>query len=229
VFADQRDEPDPAVRRSLDAACAFRQHDQLVGPVAGPERHHHPSTVGQLVDQRARDRRRHGRHVDPIERRVTRQAHGPVADHYRHRPVSGPVERRTCRGGEVGEPLDGEHVLWPDDLGDDGRVVAAARPDLEYGLPRSEAEQLGHLCHEVRGGDDLLAPDVERPVLVGVLARRLRDELVAGDGPHGPRDALCGEPTRRCELVDESVAGAFGAFRLHAHDGQCRRPASGRP
>jgi hypothetical protein len=54
-------------------------------------------------------------------------------------------------------PFNGDYAARK--LGQHGRLVAAARADLEHALSAGEFEGLGHQCHHIRLADGLTAAD----------------------------------------------------------------------
>ena len=173
------DERDPAVVRELDfpRGAPGSDHQPLVPGVA-PHRGHEAPAGSELVEERFRNLRRRRRDHDAVEGRRLRPA--PVAvSHPEVDPVvAGGPQRGLGARGQPRQQFDGPDL--DPDLGEDRRLVARSRADLEHPLPRPQPRQRTHQRHDVRLGNRLLLADRERTVGVGVRALGRRDEPFAG-------------------------------------------------
>ena len=102
------------------------------------DRHDEPAVRLELLVERPRglgSRRGDG---DRGEGRVLGIAERPVADVHDDAPgVPGRLQVRACLLRELREPLDRVHLRR--ELGEDGRLVAGARPDVEHALAAARA------------------------------------------------------------------------------------------
>ena len=98
-------------------------------PPAGPDRHDEPAAHGELREQRLGHGLGPGRDEDPVVGRGRRIAVRPVERLDRH--VVEPERGQEGRGvpGELVDPLQGIDAAG--ETGEDGRLVARARADLE--------------------------------------------------------------------------------------------------
>src|SRR2546425_3485774 len=106
-----------------------------------------------------------GRDADVV-RTAAGVTEAPIPDNHGHSGKAGASKIRPRRSGEPRNPLDRHDMLGPDDVRDEGRVVAGPRPDLEDSIARSEPGLLEHDCDHGRRRDRLAPPDRERDVFV---------------------------------------------------------------
>ena len=160
--------------------------------------HQQASSGGELLHEGRRDCRPAGGDEDRVIRGVRAPAERPVAQQDGHVRDARLPERLPGREGEGLDPLDREHLRR--ERGEERRLVARARADLEHPLPAREAQRfkVAGVCERLR--DRLIVPDRERGVLIGPVAQRYRDE---------PVSRRLGERLEDCE-----VAHALGAKRL---------------
>ncbi len=159
----------------------------------------------QLIDQRLGHALRRTGDDDLVEGGMFRPALKAVADLHVHVAVAQAFERALRGAAERFDDFDGVDIL--DQAAEHGRLVSAARADLQHAIGRLRIDRFGHEGDDERGRDGLLVADRQSHVFVGQLARRARHELVARRAAHGvdhPRVLHSGVDDRR---GDHPLAG----------------------
>src|SRR5262245_192550 len=169
------------------------------------DRHHHAAALGELLEERARDRWPAGRDQYPIERRLVGPAEGAAAHSHPDVVVAEPLEERAGALGQPRQTLDRADA--PRELGEHGSLIARAGADLEDLLLAGEREQLGHEAHDVGLGDRLLLADRQGMIAVGAIAQRFLDEEMTRHAPHHGDHALVGDLAAHELLLDHARAG----------------------
>ena len=106
--------------------------------------------------------------------------------------------------GELGVALDGVDV--PGDLGEHGRGIARAGPDLEHVLVALQPERLDHHRDDVRLRDRLARPDRQRAILVGELGQIGRQECLARHRLHRRENGGAANAAEADVAVDHALA-----------------------
>ena len=133
-------------------------------------------------------------------------------------------ERRGGLVGELAEAFDREHLGR--DLRQHRCGIAGARADLERLLPALEHQGLRHEGDDIGLGNRLFAGDRERRILIGKLAKILRQEQFARHLAHGLKDefvlhAAGGDVSldHPCTQGSKCVPAGTSIFRRqHCHD-----------
>src|SRR5215471_430096 len=167
ILADQLHEYTAGVF-ALPRLTALLVHDLEPLRVFRPYRHDEPAALGQLIHEGWRHAGPTRRDEDAIEGRLVGPAHGAVGHPYPDVARPNRLERLPCASREFGNPLDAAHARGQ--TGEDGGLVAAARPDLQHLLAPRETQQLGHARHDERLRDRLRVTDGQRVITVRPIA-----------------------------------------------------------
>jgi deoxyribonuclease V len=178
--------------------AALEENDFLHSPAS--DRLYQASARGDLAGERCRDARKGSRHENGIEGRVLGKAFAPVSDE--DLCIADPVAREMFarRVGEIGPALDAPDEVR--EMGEQGRLEAVARPDLEDPLGTGQCERLHHPRHERRLGRDLVVRDRQRHVEVGSLDELGRNEVRPRNGAEGLKNPLVTDPVA-ADRLDE--------------------------
>src|SRR5438034_6589404 len=134
-------------------------HDTQALRILWPHGHHEPTAFSQLLEERRWHRRPARRHEDAIEGSLVGPAHGAVRRTHPHIARPDRLESLARAGGEPGNALDGAHPRGHPR--EHGRLIAAARPDLQHLLPSRQLQDLRHARHHERLGARLTLADGE--------------------------------------------------------------------
>ena len=104
------------------------------------------------------------------------------------------VQRLFGLAAERGDDLD--RVDFGDELGEHGRLVAAAGADLQHLVARLRVDGFGHVGHDERRRDGLAFADGQRHVEVGVLSLADAERTRAAACCASPRSPACFSPRR---------------------------------
>jgi hypothetical protein len=152
---------------------------------------HHQSAAGlQLFQQGGGHFRGRGGDEDAVERAVGGQAPVAVAVEKMNLVAQGCQQFLGCEEQFL-LPLDGQHP--GPELGQHGRLVSAARADLQYPELRFHLQQLGLECHRIRLGDGLSRPDGKGLVAVRKLNETAVHEQVPRHGHDGRQHLFIGD------------------------------------
>ncbi len=135
-----------------DPALADRQPRDRLPAVGRAPRDDEHGTRGGLLDPCVRHPGDPAGGDDPVVRRSGGMAPRAVADD-RHR--YGPPRRREAAPRSLGDgriDLDRHHVARPEPVGEQGRVPAGSRADLQHPVPLRHAEGGEHREHHRRHG-----------------------------------------------------------------------------
>ena len=182
-----------------------------------PHRDDETSAGRELRVERVRDRRSSGGDDDPGERRPLGHAERTVPDPDVDALVAGTLERAPRLLRELRDALDRHDLVG--ELGEQGRLVAGTRADVERAAP-VEPERLEHRRDHVRLRDRLPRTDRERAVGVGVPAETLRHEQLARHGRDRRQHSLVADPPHGHEPRElRPVAHAFAGVRAYGGAG----------
>src|SRR5438093_4039232 len=157
-----------------------RDDEDLPAPRA--DRSDDPSTRRELVLPRIRNLRGARGRQDAVVRSPLGIAEAAIADDDGHGREARLGEVRPSRFGKPRDAFNRHHVLRPDEVRDEGRVVAGSRPDLEYAVPGRKLSFLEHDRDHRRRGDRLASPDRQRHVGIGVVRILRTNEHLPGYG-----------------------------------------------
>ncbi len=225
-------QPHEAARVRRDALQVIPgplERHRVLHPGPQCQRQHQPPAGGELLGPGRRDVPGADRRDDPVVRRARRPAAAAVGVDDGHPAEPAAVQVLAGGGDDVGVQVHRADLAGPaGQLGEQRRVVAGARADLEHPVARLHAELLEHERH-----DRWLRRRADRPA-VGV---QLGDHGVVGVGLPGfhPRQELVprhrGEG-RRDPLVVQRAAGAQPPHQLFPQflrAGHVSRVRPGRP
>jgi hypothetical protein len=187
-------------------------------PTSVSQRHQQPAVLGELLcPLRGQVRAAHRGH-DAVERRLFGNAIEAVAAQHRDPGIAGSGQQPPGLCHHVLGDIHGDHqALLADQLGQEGGVVAGARPDLQDSAAGREVEQLEHVGDQRRlgggagrqpGAELLHQPGPQRGVgvdeleVLGPRTRRVvvdRGEVRCIDWPveEGLEQAVAGHGTER--------------------------------
>ncbi len=155
------------------------------------------------------------RHQDAIKRRLVEPTEGAIAYADPDVGVAEALQHGPRPQREGRDPLDRAHPAGQP--GQDRRLVAGARADLQDFLAAAEVEQRRHEGHDVGLRDRLPLADRQGMIPVGALPKRLLDEEVARDPTHDGQHPLVRDPSSHELLVHhplalalEEIGGAHG-------------------
>src|SRR6478752_4502671 len=186
--ADERDEDAGAIGHVGPLVPVPGHHGQHLA-LTRPDGDDEAGAVGQLVAQGGRDDGRGRRDQDPVPRGAIGPAEAAVCgDDLDRVAVPESLQPRPGRRGEVRMALDRRHAAA--EVGEDRRLVAGARADLEDAVSGPGGQQLGHAGDHERLADGLAELDGEGLVVVGVARVGDVHEPLAWHLAHHPQDPL---------------------------------------
>ncbi len=183
------------------------------GQPAQPQRHHKQPVRSELLEPSRRKIPRPRCHDDPIERGGLPMTGIAVCAHHPHRPVPGGPQPLPSLLDHHGVDVDTRHrTRGPGQLGQERRVVAGARPDLQHSIAWLEVQLLEHDRDDARlrdrTGRHPLRVAVRDYRLAAVSAHqwRVRDEQVPRHCSHRRDDPRVGQDPALTQPVNHRVA-----------------------
>src|SRR2546422_10286850 len=133
--ADERHEGTRRSLPDLQVAVRLPGRDDEDLPAPRADRSDDSSTRRELVLPRIRKLRGARGRQDAVVRSPLGIAEAAIADDDGHVGEACPAEVRPPPFRKPGNAFDRHHVLRPDEVRDEGRMVPRPRPDLEYAVP----------------------------------------------------------------------------------------------
>src|SRR3989454_3869038 len=180
--ADERHEGTWRSFPSLEAAVDPPGRDDQDLPAPRADRGDDSSTRRKLVPPWIRNLRGTCGRQDAVIRSPLGIAEAAIADDDGHGREARPSEVRPPPFRKPGNAFDRHHILRPNEVRDEGRMVPGSRPDLEYAVPGRKLGFLEHDRDHRRRGDRLSSPDRQRHVGIGVVRILRTHERLPGYG-----------------------------------------------
>ncbi|MGF6936095.1 hypothetical protein OKW41_005257 [Paraburkholderia sp. UCT70] len=183
IVADERHEAHVAERMFVVVVFVAPHdlHEPLTALTAA-DRHHEPSSHGELHAQRSRHTRSARRRDDRVIGRMRGKTRGAVADMHFDVLVAEPLQALARALGEARVAFYGIHPAR-DLRGDRGRI-AGARANVEHAIAGLQLGGREHLRDDVRLRDRLLAADRQRRIVIREFAQIGWHECLARHAPH---------------------------------------------
>ena len=204
-------------RAELEAIADPVDEHELLSSVGRSHRHHEPSAVGELFQERFGHLLPRCRDEDDVEGCRLRPSERPVPPPDVDVAVEGGPERLGGVDDQVAVAFDGPDLGG--ELVEHGGGVTGAGPHLEHPVRRPDGGRLEGERHDVGLGDGLARTDRQRAVLERRAGELLGHEPLTRDRPHGVEHPLITDAAPDQPLPDHPAPRRSGG----------RSPGLGRP